>query len=370
MPLNIMKHILALASCLTCFTIPALALSAPAADSVRVIILSDRVGPVIDSLEAEEFRVLRQFAPFRSAMAVQLPDSSFAFIVTRYRPGDANEDTLIRCSFASLRAIGEKINHFGELVKGEYVMGTDVPVLRYADTGQNVRPPASQRPASPSRTSASGLRQPVASPGPGTPSIDWIGKPLDGYPREYSYPGFEISFGFRTFNPDTKGLASVFGQKADFSYDPLVNFGVELRLTEIIGIQAEGGGSVSGGANLGTVGPLVYFPFFGDNLLVPFAGAGYAVASMSNKVGDYHVSAGSQGFYLSLGVQIGHERPVAADLYGVYTKFKAVSTVFQDSPTDYHVNPDNTVTYVYPPPVSASMNFTHFAAGIRFRIRL
>ncbi len=121
---------------------------------------------------------------------------------------------------------------------------------------------------------------------------------------------------------------------------------------------------------MGTVGPVVYFPFFADNLVVPFAGAGYAVASMDNKAGDYHVNAGRNGYSLSLGVQIGHEGPVAADLYGTYTKFKAVSTVFQDYPTGSYVNPDNTVTYVYPPPVIASMDFTHFAAGIRLRIRL
>lgn len=107
------------------------ALRTYATDSSLVIITSPRVGAVIDKNEREYYRVFMSIQNFVSASFIYFPDSGFYARINYQKIDGTMADVLIQFSQPALFRFAERINHFEELVKGEYQMGRDTVILQF-----------------------------------------------------------------------------------------------------------------------------------------------------------------------------------------------------------------------------------------------
>ncbi len=340
--------------------------SPAAGDSASVLILSDRVGPVIDADEAKQFHLFMQIDGFQEAIAIRLPDSSLAVLFTIIGPGDSRVDTIYHYSETTLGMLAEKIDHFEALSDGTYKMGSFTPVLRLAGYTVPLYTALPQDTYSRSGI-ASATKKPAAVRNREAMIIaSSLGKT---YPREEFYPTFAITLSARSFSPDTKGLEQTLG--TGLSYGALISVGAEILFSRIVGIQIEGGTAVTKDeARQATLGPVFYLPLFGDPRIRPFVGAGYTVTSIKGSGNGLLMEGGSKGFYFSTGLQYIFGPAAGLSLYGIYSGFSEESAMFRDYPVSYLENPDGSFTPVTPPGVPASIKFSHLAIGFRFEIFL
>ncbi|MGE5314812.1 MAG: hypothetical protein ACM3Q4_08985 [Acidobacteriota bacterium] len=99
----------------------------------QYIVLSSRVGPVIDSLEASQYRLFQWMPGFRSAAVFQAADST-AWVEARFSPEEGQLcDTVFAISEKMMQSYAERINHSEEIMQGGYRIGTDPPELVYED---------------------------------------------------------------------------------------------------------------------------------------------------------------------------------------------------------------------------------------------
>ena len=117
-------------SCIGIMLLLLLAATLHAQDSARVVIVSAIVGEVIDREDRDAYKLFPVIADFRSAEIFQHSDGRFVVRVRR-NPAAGISDTMILYSKVAISALGEQIEHFSELVKGEYAMGSQPVVLRY-----------------------------------------------------------------------------------------------------------------------------------------------------------------------------------------------------------------------------------------------
>ena len=98
------------------------------ADSARIVVLSDRVGPVVSPDERQRYHLFTQFKDFSRAVVLQLPDSSCAVRFTLVSTGGLR-DTLVRYSWTAIMLMADRIEHFEELEKGEAEPGAPCVAL-------------------------------------------------------------------------------------------------------------------------------------------------------------------------------------------------------------------------------------------------
>ena len=251
-----------------------------AGDSARIVILSDRVGPVISESGREKYHVFTQFEGFREAVVLQFPDSSCGVWFTLVRAGEAR-DTVVRYSRTTILMLAEKIEHFEDMEKGNYIWGSSPPCLRYAPGSVSIsrlyvpraagvpsgsefsrREPALER-ADTSRPNRP-VRHTVYSSGV-LPLARAFGQIMPRY-----YPTFAVAFGIRSFVPDFSGLASATGAVPRMDISPIIDVLPELLLTEEIGIQADAGISPGDKCSVAALSLVLYAHPFGDPGWRPF----------------------------------------------------------------------------------------------------
>lgn len=88
-----------------------------AQDSVRVIILSDKVGEEIDKQERTSYHLFERFRTFEKAVFFQDSDS-FYFCKLTYSDKNRMKDTIIAYSYKLIRNIAMRIEYFNELTSG------------------------------------------------------------------------------------------------------------------------------------------------------------------------------------------------------------------------------------------------------------
>jgi hypothetical protein len=221
--------------------------SAPV-DSARIVILSDRVGPVVSADERQRYHLFTQFKDFSRAVVLQLPDSSCAIRFTLVSSGGLR-DTLVRYSWTAIMLMADRIEHFEELENGEYVLGSSPPALKYSSPG----------PAGSTEFVPRGVRmapesvlswQEAGEQGPdgslpfravsGTPRGDEslpFAPAIDHHMPRY-YPSLALGIGLRTLSPDLSGLTAATGTPA-ISEGILLDFLPELLVTREIGVQVD-----------------------------------------------------------------------------------------------------------------------------------
>lgn len=217
-------------------------------DSARVVILSDRVGPVISPDKREKYHLFTQFRDFNQAVVLQLRDSSCAVRLTLVSSGGFR-DTLVRYSWTAIMLMADRIEHFEDLENGEYVLGSSPPALKYSSpglTGSTEFVPRGVRMAPESVLSW----QEAGEQGPdgslpfravsGTPRGDEslpLAPAIDHHMPRY-YPSLALGIGLRTLSPDLSGLTAATGTPA-ISEGILLDFLPELLVTREIGVQVD-----------------------------------------------------------------------------------------------------------------------------------
>ncbi len=180
-------------------------------DSARVVILSARVGPVIDAVERIYFRVFPPYADFDHAVILRASDGRYFARITRLATlSGVESDTLVEYPETTLLSMAEKIDHLEELKSGEYVMGTEPAELRLAE-GERVPlrvEPAAQRKAvassSPARVRSAPVNRvlPIASEAAASaPEL---------------FPLFGIGVGVASYSPDLNGLERIFSEIEEY----------------------------------------------------------------------------------------------------------------------------------------------------------
>ncbi len=115
-----------------------------AQDSARVIIISNAVGETIDQTEKEHYHLLPSVKNFVSAAFYRAPDSTYFAQVEII--DDKGQQSLIKVDYSevSLFMLAEKINHYKDLVAGNYVMGQDpakIQIVGGPEVGWTPPPP-------------------------------------------------------------------------------------------------------------------------------------------------------------------------------------------------------------------------------------
>lgn len=106
----------------------------------QLLILSPRVGPVIDSAKASTFSLFRSIDNFHSASFYQEHDSSFSVVVSLSSPDGFFYDSSFVVSNQIVRLTAERIDHWEELLENKYKLGSSEPRILYDDKTQLVPP--------------------------------------------------------------------------------------------------------------------------------------------------------------------------------------------------------------------------------------
>jgi hypothetical protein len=314
-----MRYHLALALLFLC-SIDVLSQTRSIPDSSRIVLLSDRVGPVIDRTERDAYRIFVAIDNFRRAVVYQLPDSTFCVLVTMGNDNEVLGDTILTYSGALLALMSEKIEYFDQLKSGEYKLGQHVPRLRLAD-GSVVVPPETPRPV-PRGGNASGAK--------GISDSLHLAKSVNySYPRYFPY--FNMGIGARIMNPDFSGLAGAYGNTPDISLSPFLSGYIEISIVEALAVEVEGGASAGGDQAVEGTAGLIYYPQILPSLPIrPFVGAGVALYNFRYENSSIFAGGGGTGFFGIVGIQvpIGHYQ--AIDLYCGLYKYPEISGIFTD----------------------------------------
>jgi gas vesicle protein len=116
------------------------------ADKHKLVILSPRVGSMIDSSEREYFQLFPKIKDFHNAIFLENPDSTYyAWIVLKDSSGNTR-DTAIWYPKGYLLMVAEKISHFEELTEGQYQMGQNPATLQVVESEEATRAPAPTKP--------------------------------------------------------------------------------------------------------------------------------------------------------------------------------------------------------------------------------
>jgi hypothetical protein len=217
-------------------------------DSARIVILSDRVGPVVSPDERQKYHLFTQFKDFSRAVVLQLPDSSCAVRLTLVSSGGLR-DTLVHYSWTAIRLMADRIEHFEDLENGEYVLGSSPPALKYfspGSTGSTEFVPRGVRRAPESVLSWQEAEQQapdsslpfraVSGTAHGDESLP-LAPVIDQHMPRY-YPSLALGIGLRTISPDLSGLTAATGTPA-ISEGILLDFLPELLVTGEIGVQVD-----------------------------------------------------------------------------------------------------------------------------------
>jgi len=309
-------------------------------DSARIVILSGRVGPVISEDEREKYHVLAQFEGFREAVVLQFPDSSYAVRVTLVFAGELR-DTLIRFSGATIVMMAEKIEHFEELERGNYVIGSHPPTLTYDSGGVSVPRGLVPRGVTGPIVSEPSRREARPQPAGGTRSSRFVlpspygAEPLplariSGLHMPRYYPCVAFAFGIRSYAPDFSGLASATGSVPRMDISPIIQVLPEVLLTEEIGIQADAGISPGDKCYFSAISLVLYAHPFGDPGWRPFIEGGYVWTSMGGDLGGIDFTAGGGGLRLGAGIEflLGSTAGIVLDV--CYDHLAKKSSFFSD----------------------------------------
>ena len=98
----------------------------------RLLVLSPRVGPVIDSTEREYFDLFRTIRDFHSASVYQTPGDTFLVIAKRMGGGIFLPDSIFSIP-RSLLDYAESIEHRETLLRGTHVPGSRSIMITYED---------------------------------------------------------------------------------------------------------------------------------------------------------------------------------------------------------------------------------------------
>jgi hypothetical protein len=99
----------------------------------RVVILSLRVGSVIDAAERERYELFQGIKGFDRAVFLQTPEKTYYARIMLMGP-DGRKETTAQYTEDQLKALAEQIEHFEDLKEGKYRMGDQPAKIQLAES--------------------------------------------------------------------------------------------------------------------------------------------------------------------------------------------------------------------------------------------
>ena len=93
----------------------------------KVVILSPRVGSVIDATERQQYELFPEVRDFDRAVFLQTPKKRYYAKIMFVGPDGARTDTTVQYSEDTLSVLAERIEHFEEIKQKTYQMGERRP---------------------------------------------------------------------------------------------------------------------------------------------------------------------------------------------------------------------------------------------------
>jgi opacity protein-like surface antigen len=299
-----------------------------AQDNDKVLILSPRVGSVIDAGERERYGLFQGIKGFDRAVFFQTPEKKYYAKIMCVGSDGARRDTTVQYSEDELKMLAEQIDHFEDIQKGTYKMGQQPATLKVVERqGQVVK------------------QEPDLLP---------FAAQAGEFETE-SYPDWGFGIGLSTYSPDFSGLnaafASVEQKYRNQGYSvPLVTLGfhpssclwynIKIRFSRSLGLLLEVGTANNGDTahvlRAVSATGLYHFEAFKISWLRPYVGAG---------LGRYHfrvtqdyknvspgrdlvvfVEGGNIGFHAVAGVELSPRGEPSLSLYAKYLFIPTVET--------------------------------------------
>ncbi len=117
------------------FVIPLLSEPAPAQDSLTLVLLSPRVGAVIDAQERDYFNLFPLARTFDSAVVLRNSRGDYGVVIMRTTPEGRPYDTVIVYNEPALCNIASKINHLEEIKWGTFRPDGNFAPLLFGEQG-------------------------------------------------------------------------------------------------------------------------------------------------------------------------------------------------------------------------------------------
>src|SRR5208283_167964 len=266
-----------------------------AQDSAKVIILSPRIGVVLDRQERNYFQIFMRVNDFESAVFFQSADKQ-CFAKISLRPKLAPpKDTIIFYPVGFLLNISEKIDHYEDLLEGKYRMGAQPSFVASQLDTTAARFLVQSPMASPLDTSsARSLVQAARWRDEKLPFADDANKYFFD-----DFPDWGFGFGYSAYFVDLSGIAPALTKIEEgyrnLGYDiqsndlnthvsPLRLLDLKIRFSSSLAALFEAGKTV-GSDNVSlewfSASLLYRFQTFKEARIFPFVGAGVTVVYLS-----------------------------------------------------------------------------------------
>ena len=346
-----------------------------AQDSAKVIILSPRIGVVLNRQERDYFQILMRVNDFENAVFYQSADKRcFAKISLRQKLAPP-KDTTIFYPVGFLINISEKIDHFEDLQEGKYHMGAQ-PAFS-----------ASQLDTAEARFFVHGaLAFPLDTLNARSlmPAVRWRDEelPFAGNAEKYfldDFPDWGFGFGYSAYFADLSGITMALTKVEDryrnLGYDIVTNsLNTKVSPLRLLDLKIRFSSSFAALCEVGkTVGSdnvlmewfsasfLYRFQTLKETRIFPFVGAGVTVVYLSaeqyygnrispvdtldqyttqyNQLQSISVSASATGVHITAGADLDYQNIFSVTPYVTVNAFPAMETQLSDgTPVDLHLN--------------------------------
>jgi hypothetical protein len=346
-----------------------------AQDSAKVIILSPRIGGVLNRQERDYFQILMRVDDFENAVFYQSADKK-CFAKISLRPELAlPKDTIIFYPVGFMINISEKIDHYEDLREGKYHMGAKPSFV------------ASQLDTTGARFLVQGvMASPLDSSGAlsAVPAAPWRDAelPFAGDAKKYfldDFPDWGVGFGYSAYFADLSGITSaltkVENRYRNLGYDILSNslntdvsplrlLDLKIRFSSSLAALFEAG-KATGSDNVlmewFSASLLYRFQTFKEARIFPFVGAGVTVVYVSaeqdygnrispvdtldqyttqyNQLASISVSASETGMSITAGADLDYQNVFSVTPYVTLSAFPTMETQLSDgTPVDLHLS--------------------------------
>jgi hypothetical protein len=323
-----------------------------AQDSDKVVIMSSRVGAVIDAAERDRFRLFPQIEGFKQAVVCKTPNNTYYIVIISVTPEGKAKETTVGYRESDLLTLAEQIDHFEDLQKGIYRMGQEPAALRVVGPqAEAITKPPGQQLETLKVVDRQGQvveQQPDLLPF----SLKTAEPPLEIFPQ------LGVGVGISSSSQDLGGIARAFNAIEEkyrkqgytiihksLNLDPpsLLRYTLALRFSPSLTLLVDAGKSLETEVQLKTVSAsaLYYFGVFEQRWLRPFAGGGIVFSHFSfekeygdrispiqsrgvyNYLESISTEGGNTGFMLAAGVDL---VPNYFSTFTVYLNYVAPST--------------------------------------------
>jgi hypothetical protein len=254
----------------------------------RLLVVSPKVGAVIDSTARRTYNLFPGMKNFYSASFYQTPDSSIYLLFKRRSGTTVLPDSTRMSSFFTLNQVAEWIEHFDEIAKGTHQLGSSQPPIFYED-GTRFRPPTPQP-----KKEVTTVGKRTTDNLPLAPNTGGLARPL--------FNAVHLDFAFGLAFNDLSELGPL-GAGTDNTGIPFTLY-VEVPIYDDPGISLMGGWGASVTQHgLSSFAVFVIARPFPAHSLTPFFGIGFGQSSYSSS-GTIIVTAQQSYPALALGLNL------------------------------------------------------------------